>query len=134
MTFNKGQSGNPSGRPKGAVSKRSQLSKLLEPHAHALIDKAVELALTGEPSALRLCIERLIPRAKEETLEINDLSGSLAEKSKQVISFITNGTINPIEGTALLQALLTQSKLTETTDLIDRIEKLESRHHVNKKS
>lgn len=36
---------------------------LLLPHAPALLAKAVELALNGDIQALRLCIERLLPKA-----------------------------------------------------------------------
>lgn len=70
MKFQKGQSGNPRGRPIGSINKRSQLAKLLELHADALISKAVELALNGDTNALRLCIERLIPKAQPDSLNV----------------------------------------------------------------
>lgn len=63
MAFQQGQSGNPNGRPAGSKNRRSQLAKLLEPYAEELIAKAVELARAGDVNALRLCIERLIPKA-----------------------------------------------------------------------
>jgi len=66
--FQKGRSGNPAGKPKGALNKRPPLTKLLEPHADALVAKMLELALAGDPVALRLCIERLIPRAEQKKL------------------------------------------------------------------
>jgi hypothetical protein len=66
MTFKAGTSGNPQGRPKGIVDRRSEFRSMLEPHAKDLIDKLVELAKNGEPTALRLCIERLLPRAKAD--------------------------------------------------------------------
>jgi hypothetical protein len=66
MTFAPGQSGNPTGRPKGITDSRSEMRTLLQPHAKDLIEKLIELAKTGEPSALRLCIERLIPRLKPD--------------------------------------------------------------------
>jgi Family of unknown function (DUF5681) len=67
VAFRKGQSGNPAGRPKGIQDKRVNLRKLLEPHAEALVEKAVALALEGDTTALRLCLERLVPayRAQE---------------------------------------------------------------------
>lgn len=68
--FIPGQSGNPSGKKRGTLNKRSQLAKLLEPHAVALINKAVELALAGDSNALRLCIERLIPKAKDDIVKV----------------------------------------------------------------
>lgn len=66
MTFKPGQSGCPSGRPKGIADRRSELRSLLEPHANDLVEKLVELAKKGEPTALRLVIERLLPRIKPD--------------------------------------------------------------------
>ncbi len=68
MTFKQGCSGNPHGRPKGALSKRTQLSKLLEPRAVELVEKMIELALDGDVQALRLCIERLIPKIDQQRI------------------------------------------------------------------
>ena len=67
MTYEKGQSGNPSGRPPGIRDKRTALRALLEPHAPALIAKAVEMAKAGDATALRICLDRLIPPAKSRT-------------------------------------------------------------------
>ncbi|HFY0602174.1 TPA: DUF5681 domain-containing protein [Legionella pneumophila] len=69
MKFKPGESGNPSGRPKGSRNTQTQLIKLLEPHAEQLINKMVEKALEGDPNALRLCIERLLPKAKHNLIE-----------------------------------------------------------------
>ena len=70
MAFEKGQSGNPAGRPPGLPDKRTRLRTLLDPHKESLVDKAVELALGGDTAALRLCIERLIPAAFSETSQM----------------------------------------------------------------
>jgi hypothetical protein len=37
--------------------------------AEALTRRAVELALVGDPTALRLCIERILPRCREHTVK-----------------------------------------------------------------
>ncbi len=66
MTFQAGQSGNPSGRPKGIVDRRAEFRGLLEPHAKELIEKLVQMAKCGDTTALRLCIERLLPRVKPD--------------------------------------------------------------------
>jgi hypothetical protein len=66
MAFQPGQSGNPNGRPKGIIDKRVELRGLLEPHAKDLIEKLIALAKSGDPTALRLCIERLLPRVKPD--------------------------------------------------------------------
>lgn len=66
MTFKAGQSGNPNGRPRGVIDKRSKFRALLEAHAEAIIGKLVESAKEGDPTALKLCVERLLPRAKPD--------------------------------------------------------------------
>jgi hypothetical protein len=61
--FPKGVSGNPTGRPKGTRNRATRLAEsLLDGEARALARKAVELALGGDVTALKLCLERLIPR------------------------------------------------------------------------
>jgi hypothetical protein len=58
--FQPGQSGNPSGRPKGARNKATLVVEaLLENEAEALTRKVIDLALEGSMPALRLCLERL---------------------------------------------------------------------------
>jgi len=56
--FQKGQSGNPSGKRPGTLNKRTQLIRLLEDNAENLINKLVECALDGDVQALRFCLER----------------------------------------------------------------------------
>src|SRR5687768_11594926 len=57
-------SGNP-GRRRGSRNKASQVvESLLEGEAEALGRKAVELAIAGDTTALRLCLERLYPPRK----------------------------------------------------------------------
>lgn len=66
MTFQPGQSGNPNGRPKGIIDKRAELRGLLESHAEEIVEKLIENAKAGDSTALRLCVERLIPRVKPD--------------------------------------------------------------------
>src|SRR6056297_858504 len=57
--------GNP-GRPRGARNRATQAAlALLDGEAEALSRKAVELALGGDPTALRLCLERIAPPRKD---------------------------------------------------------------------
>jgi len=61
--FEKGRSGNPAGRPRGCRNRSTEAARLLlQGEAEALARKAVELALGGDPVALRLCLDRLIAR------------------------------------------------------------------------
>ena len=67
--FPKGQSGNPAGRPAGARNRRTLAAvRLLDGEAEALTRKAVELALAGDAMALKLCLERILPPARERAV------------------------------------------------------------------
>lgn len=39
---------------------------MLDQHANTIIEKLIERAIAGDPAALRLCVERIIPRAKQD--------------------------------------------------------------------
>jgi hypothetical protein len=116
MAFQSGQSGNPGGRPRGALSKRTQLAKLLQPYAEPLIAKAVGLALAGDVNALRICIERLIPKMQCEPLCFNvpdDYSqeNSLKLKNK-ILHAALSGQISVGDAEKLIQLITDQSKNT----------------------
>jgi hypothetical protein len=77
--FQKGKSGNPAGRPKGILDRRAALNGFLMLHAESLIEKVVTLALSGDTQALRLCLDRLIPKLPNENININ-----LAESDEHI--------------------------------------------------
>ncbi|MBI2786149.1 MAG: hypothetical protein HYX60_07555 [Legionella longbeachae] len=111
MKFQLGTSGNPSGRPKGAVNKQTHYSNLLESHAEQLINKVVELALDGDSIALRLCIERLLPKAKQKGIELDQtiINQQGVGSHNEVISLILNevlaGNIIPDEGKKIISLI-----------------------------
>src|ERR1700688_108144 len=60
MLFQKGQSGNPAGRPRGARNKQTiAAEQLFEQDAEALVRIAIDLAKAGDIAALRLCLDRI---------------------------------------------------------------------------
>ena len=70
--FAKGQSGNPAGRRPGSRNKATlAAAALLAGEAEALTRKAVEMALEGDPTAMRLCMERVLAPCRERTVEFN---------------------------------------------------------------
>lgn len=127
MAFIKGQSGNPAGKPKGAKDKRTELRELLQPHAAKLVEKAVTMALAGDATALRICIDRIIPaiKAKDVPITLSRLDGSLAEQGRTVLDALANGTITPDEANAVMQAVSAQAKIVETDELARRVAALE---------
>jgi hypothetical protein len=63
--FARGPSGNPEGRAAAATTSIA----LLAGEGEALTHKAVELALAGDPAALRLCLGRIVGPHRELTVE-----------------------------------------------------------------
>lgn len=125
--FEKGKSGNPRGRPKD--TKTAELRAMLRPHAGELIERAVELAREGDTTALRLCLERILPplKGKDGTVEVPGLSRSksLSEKGQKILAAAGTGKISPAEASTLMQALASQARIVEVDELERRIAALE---------
>ena len=62
--YTKGQSGNPAGRPVGSKNKCTQFRELLEEDLLALAAVLRDKALEGDMNAMRLLLERLVPKAQ----------------------------------------------------------------------
>lgn len=129
--FAPGQSGNPAGKAKGTINKRTQLVKLLEPHASDLINKAVELAKSGDVNALRLCIERLIPKVSSEAITMSlpnvdyTKAPALLALGAEIIRAIADQELTPEQGRTLASIIDAQRKTIETGELANRIEEIE---------
>ncbi len=68
--FEKGCSGNPTGRPKGIPNPATRAAMLLDAEAEALVRKAIESAPAGDSVAMRLCLDRdhwAAPRPADRT-------------------------------------------------------------------
>lgn len=131
MKFKPGQSGNPSGRPKDTHT--AALRALLRPHAEDMVAKAVELAKGGDTTALRLCLERILPplKGKDTAVSVPAIASAhtLAEKAHAVMDAAADGSITPTEAATLMQSLTGLSRVIEINDLEKRIAVLEENHH-----
>jgi hypothetical protein len=68
--FARGRSGNPAGRPRGCRDHVNRAARLqLAGEGEALSRKPVELALAGNPAALRPCLERIVGPYRERAVE-----------------------------------------------------------------
>ncbi len=130
MGFKKGESGNPDGRPLGSKDKRTELRALLQPHAEDLVNKVVEKALEGDTTALRLCLDRLIPpyRAGNVSVVLDDIEGTLTEKGEKIIGAMGSGDITPSDASSMLQALAAQCRVQEIDEMDKRLRALEERY------
>jgi Family of unknown function (DUF5681) len=71
MRFQPGQSGNPVGRPPGALNKKTLAAQaLLEERAEEIITNLMDRAMEGHGTAMRLCFDRLVPKGLDRPLAI----------------------------------------------------------------
>jgi hypothetical protein len=78
---------------------------LLEGEAEALTRKAIELAKAGDTTALRLCLERVVPPRKDRPIRlalpaINSADDAI-QAMRVVLAAVGEGRITPIEATIL---------------------------------
>jgi len=100
--FPKGQSGNPAGKPKGVRNRATLAAEaLLEGEARALTRKTIELGLAGDTTALRLCLERLVPPRKDRaiSLDLPEIKSpdDIAQALRAVLVAVGKGRITPSE-------------------------------------
>ena len=120
------------GRPRGARHKTTlAIEALLEGQHEALTQKAVSMALEGDVTALRLCLDRLAPARRDVPVSIElppvANAADLVLASSMVIASASKGEISPSDAGALMALLNTHQRLVETLELEARLEKLEQR-------
>ena len=118
--------GNP-GRQRGARNKVTRAAEaLLGRDAAALTEKAIELAMAGDATALRLCLERLIPPARERPLDIDRLSEDPAAAMGEIIQAVAEGDLLPSEGERLATLVKAKAERTALREIEERLAALEA--------
>jgi hypothetical protein len=128
--FQKGRSGNPAGRPPGARNKTTlAMEALLDGEAEAIVRKAIEKAKGGDTTALRMCLERIVPVRRERPVGFSfppiKTAADAVAATGSLVAAVSSGDITPSEAAELSKLIEGFVKSLEVTELAERIAKLE---------
>jgi len=105
------------------------VQELLSGETEKLTRKCVELAMQGDSTALRLCMERLAPPPRDRPIDFPMRAPSTARDVNIALAKVAEGVgagiITPGEGNSVAAILDAHRRGIETADLEDRIERLE---------
>jgi hypothetical protein len=129
--FVKGQSGNPAGRTAGCRNKATRIAEaMLDDDVEALTRKAVSLALDGDPTAMRLCFDRIIAprRARPVQLDLPPIADAadITAAMAAVTAAVVEGVITPAEGAEVARVVDTYVRAIEASDFDRRLKALEA--------
>jgi Family of unknown function (DUF5681) len=129
--FQKGQSGNPAGKPKGARHATTlAMQALLDGEADNLTRKAVEMALTGDGAAMRLCMDRLLPVRKDRPIVFDlpklETAGDVVKASAALVDAAAAGQITPSEAGEFSKLVEGHFNILKADELQKRLEALEA--------
>ena len=131
MTFHKGESGNPAGRPRGSRNRTTVLMQsLLEANAEAIARKAIDLATSGDLAAIRICFDRLVPARKDDTvaLELPPLKSAAdsVDAASTIVDAVAAGELTPSQGAELAKVVDIYVRALAAQGFEERLAKLEN--------
>ena len=127
---NAGSPGRPPGR--GAVA---EMRYTLATDLHKIIETLKTQALAGDPQAIRIILDRVLPSLRPVELPAVlalPVGATLAEQARAVVQAAADGEIAPSQAAQIVTALGGVAKIIETTELVARIEALEARESTAK--
>jgi hypothetical protein len=131
--FKKGFSGNPKGKRPGTRHKTTLAAlALLSGEAEALTRVAIDKALEGDLTALKLCLDRIIPLTKDHPVDcklpkicqVQDLPAFTGA----LLDAVSSGKLGPSEAEKLCKLVTAHREAIELFDFDMRISALEEKN------
>ena len=131
MTFRKGQSGNPAGKPRSTRHRTTlAMEALLDGEAELITRKAVEMALAGDATFLRLCLERILPVRRERPVSFElpklERAADAVKATAAIVQAVSAGDLTPSEAGELSKLVDGFRSALTTAELEERLTKLEA--------
>jgi hypothetical protein len=131
MLFQKGQSGNPSGRPRGSRNRATILfQNLLEDDAEAIARKAVDMAKAGDIAAIRICMDRLAPARRTDAIAFElpplERATDTVAAAAAIAAAVGAGDLAPSEAADLAKVIDIYLRALAAGSFEERLARLES--------
>ena len=122
--------GGNAGRPMGSRNRPTRaVLEALDGRAEELAAKAVTMALGGDTTALRLCLERIAPPRRDAPVSFAlppmTIARDAATAAGAVLGAVADGDLTPTEGAHVMGLIETYRRTLETTELEARLAALE---------
>ena len=135
MPFVPGESGNPSGRPPGSRNTTTlRAEAFLNAHWEELTRTLVNLANGGHSTALRLSIDRILPRGAGRPIFFKLPRVDSAKAARQAVADVVAGMaraeLAPREGNELLRVLERGAKIIATAEAAEAVAREGQPRHV----
>jgi hypothetical protein len=129
--FVKGQSGNPAGRRPGSRNRASlAVEALLDGEADSLTRRALELAMDGDPTAMKLCLERILAPRRERVVRFElpaiESAADIARAMGAVTAAVAQGALTPGEADVMARVVDTFVRAIDTSDFDRRLQEVEA--------
>ncbi|MGE0651668.1 MAG: DUF5681 domain-containing protein [Alphaproteobacteria bacterium] len=130
--FQKGKSGNPAGKPKGARHRATLLAeKLMADDAEEVVCAVVAAAKAGDMTAAKLVLDRIAPPRKGRAVEFElppvRTAADVCDAQAALVGAVAAGHLSPEEAASIATLLDASRKAIELSDLEQRLALLEQR-------
>ena len=129
--FKKGQSGNPAGRPRGALNRATVLAQeLLSARVESIAGKLIELAEGGDMRAIRVCMDRLAPVIKHQPIAVElppiEKPADSVEAAASIAAAVAAGELTATEAAELAKVVEVYVAAVNSKGFDERLTKLEN--------
>lgn len=118
------------GRLRGSRNQATiAMEELLQKGSTGLMGKCLDMAMDGGTSAMKLCLDRLFPPAKDRPIQIDVRKmtkiSDAVEVMAEILQSVTEGIITPTEAMNVANVIEIYRKTIETNDIDIRVVALE---------